>query len=113
VQLEVLGAQVSLSPSPTRIRRAVSRTISEIQVTRGTISPRQMSWPICVVGFVADPDQRLFFEHLLEDVLSEGSTIIGNCGTVLDIMRNCWRFQVEQPNSQWDCSNTMKQMGIV
>ncbi|KAL6886795.1 fungal-specific transcription factor domain-containing protein [Trichoderma evansii] len=112
VQLQVLGTQVSLCPSPNRIRRAVSRTISEIQVTRGTISPRQMSWPICVAGCVADPDQRLFFEHLLENVLSEGSNIIGNCGTVLDIMRNCWRFQIEQPNFQWDCSSAMKQMGI-
>ncbi|KAL7950090.1 hypothetical protein V8C42DRAFT_189451 [Trichoderma barbatum] len=71
-----------------------------------------MSWPICVVGCVADADQRLIFEHLLENVLSEGSSIFGNCGTVLDIMRNCWKFQVEQPNIQWDCSSAMKQMGI-
>ncbi|EHK21699.1 uncharacterized protein TRIVIDRAFT_209372 [Trichoderma virens Gv29-8] len=112
VQLQVLNAQISPSPSPTKIRRAVSRTISEIQVTRGTISPRQMSWPICVVGCVADADQRFFFENLLENVLSEGSSIFGNCGTVLDIMRNCWKFQVEQPDFQWDCSCAMKKMGI-
>ncbi|KAL7904167.1 fungal-specific transcription factor domain-containing protein [Trichoderma velutinum] len=112
VQLQVLGAQISPRPPSTKIRRAVSRTILEIQVTRGTISPRQITWPICVVGCVADTDQRLFFQHLLENVLSEGSIIFGNCGTVLDIMRNCWKFQVEQPDVQWDCSSAMKQMGI-
>lgn len=86
--------------------------MSEIQVTQGAISPRQMCWPICIVGCVADADQRFFFEHLLETVLSEGNSIFGNCGTVLDIMRNCWKFQTEQPDIQWDCSSSMKEMGI-
>ncbi|KAK0755707.1 hypothetical protein N5P37_011739 [Trichoderma harzianum] len=112
VQLRVFDAQISPRPSSTKMRRAVSRTMSEIQVIQGTISPRQMCWPICVVGCVADADQRFFFEHLLENVLSEGSSIFGNCGTALDIMRKCWKFQAEQPDIQWDCSSAMKEMGI-
>lgn len=94
------------------MRRAVSRAILEIQMARNTVSPRQMSWPICVVGCVADPDQRPFFECLLESVLIEGTSIIGNCGTVLDILRTSWGYQTEQPDVQWDCGRTMKGMGV-
>ncbi|KAH7175477.1 fungal-specific transcription factor domain-containing protein [Dactylonectria macrodidyma] len=112
VQLIVVSAEVLPNSSSTRTRRAVSRVALEIEVTRGTVSPRQLSWPICVAGCVADPDQRPLFESLLESVLAEGTSIIGNCGTVLDVLRTCWRYQIEQPDVQWDCGRTMKKMGI-
>ncbi|KAI8669868.1 Zn(2)-C6 fungal-type domain-containing protein [Fusarium sp. Ph1] len=112
VQLQLVGQRILPRLSSTRIRRAVSRTILEIQMAQDTISPRQISWPICVAGCVADPDQRLFFEQLLEETLSQGGGMIGNCGTILDIIQNSWRYQGDQPDVQWDCGSVMKEMGI-
>lgn len=112
VQLQLVGQRILPRPSSTRIRRAVSRTILEIQMAQDTISPRQISWPICVAGCVADPDQRLFFEQLLEETLSQGGGMIGNCGTILDIIQHSWRYQGDQPDVQWDCGSVMKEMGI-
>jgi hypothetical protein len=111
-QLAVLSAEVSKNISLTVVRRGVSRVILEIKMASQMVSPRQLSWPICVAGCIADQDQQPFFEALLNSVLSEGTGMIGNCGTVRDILRACWRNKTEQPNEQWDCGSTMKQLGI-
>ncbi|KAF5603978.1 C6 zink-finger PRO1A [Fusarium pseudocircinatum] len=111
-QLAALTAQVSTDISLTTVRRSVSRVILEIKMAPQMVSPRQVSWPICVAGCLADRDQQPFFEALVSSVLSEGTGMIGNCGTVRDILRACWRNKAEQPDQQWDCSSTMKQLGI-
>ncbi|KAF4966395.1 hypothetical protein FSARC_5904 [Fusarium sarcochroum] len=111
-QLLVVSAKVSPNSPSTRTRRAVSRAILEIKMVPQMVSPRQLSWPICVVGCMADQDQRSFFEDLLNSVLSEGTRIFGNCGTVLDVLRACWGYKIERPDELWDCGRTMKEMGI-
>jgi hypothetical protein len=111
-QLAFVSADVLTSFSPTRTRRAVSRVIMEIKMAHEMVSPRQLSWPVCVAGCIADEDQRPFFEGLLSDVVSEGIGMIGNCGIVRDILRACWRNKIEKPDELWDCSSTMKRMGI-
>ncbi|KAH7207725.1 fungal-specific transcription factor domain-containing protein [Fusarium oxysporum] len=111
-QLAALSTEVLKNISPTVVRRGVSRVILEMKVASQMVSPRQLSWPICVAGCLADQDQQPFFEALLNGVLSEGTGMIGNCGTVRDILRACWRNKAEQPNQQWDCSITMKQLDI-
>ncbi|RKK23013.1 hypothetical protein BFJ66_g15847 [Fusarium oxysporum f. sp. cepae] len=111
-QLAALSTEVLKNISSTVVRRGVSRVILEIKVASQMVSPRQLSWPICVAGCLADQDQQPFFESLLNGVLSEGTGMIGNCGTVRDILRACWRNKAEQPNQQWDCSITMKQLDI-
>ncbi|KAF5685415.1 C6 transcription factor [Fusarium denticulatum] len=111
-QLAALTAEVTTDISLTTLRRSVSRVILEIKMAPQMVSPRQLSWPICVAGCLADQDQQPFFETLLSSVLSEGTGMIGNCGTVRDILRACWHNKAEQPDQQWDCSSTMKQLGI-
>ncbi|KAG5753548.1 hypothetical protein H9Q70_003825 [Fusarium xylarioides] len=111
-QLAALSTQVLKSISTTIVRRGVSRVILEIKVASKIVSPRQLSWPICVAGCLADRDQQPFFEGLLGSVLSEETGMIGNCGTVRDILRACWSNKDEQPDQQWDCSSTMKQLGV-
>ncbi|KAF5599049.1 C6 zink-finger PRO1A [Fusarium pseudoanthophilum] len=111
-QLAALTAEVSVNISLTTVRRSVSRVILEIKMAPQMVSPRQLSWPICVAGCLADRDQQPFFEALLSGVVSEGTGMIGNCGIVRDILRACWRNKTEQPGQQWDCSSTMKQLGI-
>ncbi|KAF5683781.1 C6 zink-finger PRO1A [Fusarium circinatum] len=111
-QLAVISAEISDNISSTATRRAVSRVILEIKMASSTLSPRQLSWPICVAGCLADTDQQPFFEALLNSVVFEGTVMIGNCGIVRDILRACWKNRAEHSNEQWDCSSTMKQLGI-
>jgi hypothetical protein len=111
-QLAALSAGVSKGISSTRTRRAVSRVVLEIKMAYQIVCPRQLSWPLCVAGCLADQDQQEFFEVFLNSVLTEGTGMIGNCGTVRDILRACWANKVEKPDEQWDCSSTMKQVGI-
>lgn len=111
-QLTSLTVEVSTDISVTVVRRSVSRVILEIKMAPQMVSPRHLSWPICVAGCLADQDQQPFFEALLSTVLSEGTGMIGNCGTVRDILRACWRNKVDRPDQQWDCSSTMKQLDI-
>ncbi|KAM0408412.1 hypothetical protein ACHAPD_011888 [Fusarium lateritium] len=112
VQLDAVSAEVSKDITSTRMRRAVSRVILEIKMANQMVSPRQLSWPICVAGCMADQDQQPFFEALLDGVLSKGTGMIGNCVIVRDILRTSWKNKVGKPNEQWDCSNTMQQMDI-
>ncbi|KAF5642298.1 C6 zink-finger PRO1A [Fusarium tjaetaba] len=111
-QLAALAAEVTTDISLTTVRRSVSRVILEIKMAPQMVSPRQLSWPICVAGCLADRDQQPFFEALLSSVLSEGTGMIGNCGTVRDILRACSGNKAEQPDQQWDCSSTMKKLAV-
>ncbi|RGP80586.1 hypothetical protein FLONG3_1325 [Fusarium longipes] len=111
-QLAVVSARVPGNFSSTRTRWAVSRIIMEIKLAHQIVSPRKLSWAICVAGCLADQDQQQFFEALLNPIVSEGIGMIGNSGTVRDILRACWRNKIETPDQQWDCSSTMKHMGI-
>jgi hypothetical protein len=111
-QLSALTTGVTTDISSTTVRRSVSRVILEIKMAAQMVSPRQLSWPICVTGCLADRDQQPFFEVLLSSVLTEETGMIGNCGAVRDILRACWRNKAEQPDQQWDCSSTMKNLGV-
>ncbi|KAH8805463.1 fungal-specific transcription factor domain-containing protein [Xylogone sp. PMI_703] len=112
VQLHILSTNVLLSCSSSRLRRAVSWVIFEIQTAQHTPSARQIAWPICIAGCVAEADQRCYLEVLITDALHDTNGMNGNCGTVLDIMRYCWTKQIEQPDVQWDCSRAMTEMDI-
>lgn len=111
-QLASLSSNSPDDIASSRVRRAVSRVILEIQMAGQTVTPRQLSWPLCVAGCLADQDQQGFFEIFLNSVVSEGIGMIGNCGTIRDILKVCWVNKIERPNKRWDCSSTMKQMGI-
>ena len=111
-QLASLSSNAPDDIASSRVRRAVSRVILEIQMAGQTVTPRQLSWPLCVAGCLADQDQQGFFEVFLNSVVSERTKMIGNCGTIRDILNACWANKIERPNERWDSSSTMKQMGI-
>ncbi|RFN47022.1 c6 zink-finger protein pro1a [Fusarium flagelliforme] len=77
-QLASVSSNARDYTTSTRVRRAVSRVILEIQMAGQTVTPRQLSWPLCVAGCLADQDQQGFFERFLDTVLSEGIGMIGN-----------------------------------
>jgi hypothetical protein len=57
---------------------------------------------------MAQPQNQRLFENLMADVVRD-SARFGNCGTVLKIMRNCWKMQ---ETGRADCRITMSKMGI-
>lgn len=112
VQLQILTADVSCDHSPSKLRRAVSRVILEIQMFQNPPSARSIIWPICIAGCLADQDQRAFFQELITDILSGATGMIGNCDTALKIMQRCWELKTERPDERWECGCVMVEMGM-
>jgi hypothetical protein len=75
-------------------------------------SLRGLVWPTCVAGSVAQPDQRPFFENLLEDILSQPGSRFGNCATVLAIIKHGWNRSSEEWDEFWGPRRTMTDLGI-
>ncbi|CAG8423415.1 unnamed protein product [Penicillium salamii] len=97
-------------PLPTlpEIRDTVTRSIIELQNRPRTYSLTGLVWAICVVGCMAQSDQQPLFEDLMADLVRH-SARFGNLGTVLKIMRNCWKLQETESA---DCRITMVKTGI-
>lgn len=57
---------------------------------------------------MAQPDAQLAFEDLMVDLVRH-SARFGNLGTVLKIMRKCWKLQETESA---DCRSTMLKTGI-
>lgn len=109
VQLHTIAAD-AVQPQPSRLRRLVARVTHEAQRASGIVSVRQIIWPICVAGCLAEPHQQPFFEGKVMEVLRKPSGTIGNCQTALEIMRNCWGYRIREPEAHWDCSTTLTRM---
>lgn len=79
-----------------------------LQSRPGAYSLTGLVWALCVLGCMAQPPNQLLFEDLMANVVRD-SARFGNCGTVLKIMRNCWKMQ---EMGLADCRITMSKMGI-
>lgn len=86
--------------------------MQQIQRASGVVSVRQIVWPICVAGCVAEPHQQPFFEESVADVLQKPEGTIGNCPAALTIMLNCWDYRTREPEVHWDCSKTLARMNM-
>lgn len=95
-------------PALPEIQSAVSRSIIALQNRPRTYSLTGLVWALCVLGCMAQPPNQLLFENLMANVVRD-SARFGNCGTVLKIMRNCWKMQ---ETGRADCRITMAKMDI-
>lgn len=87
----------------------VDRVLQEIQLAQKVVTARQIPWPICVAGCVASGEQRVAFESILSR--APGPSQIGNCRTVLEVMRRCWGHTDSANSGLWDCGRIMPEMG--
>ncbi|KND89087.1 Transcriptional regulatory protein UME6 [Tolypocladium ophioglossoides CBS 100239] len=101
VQLRTTTTIPDTSSSERDIHHAVSRAIGELRRLPSWVSVRGLAWPISVVGAVAAPDQQSFFEDLLQHVLQKAGSGFTNCGTVLRVLRRCWKHRGECPDEVW------------
>jgi hypothetical protein len=72
---------------------------------------RGLAWPIATAGAAAASDQQGFFERTMRQVLDTSGSGFTNCGTVLDVLRQCWQHQA-QAGEVWTWQHGMQSMGI-
>lgn len=95
-------------PALPEIQSAVVRSITALQNKPKHYSLTGSVWALCVIGCMAQSHARLFFEDLMVELV-RGAARCGNSGTVLKIIKKCWKMQ-ETVNV--DCTAAMAEMGI-
>lgn len=112
VQAAIMRMTSVRSLGRSTVEQAVDRVLDEIKLAHDVVTARQIPWPACVAGCMASGDQRRSFEAMLLKSAEGRMGQVGNCGTVLKVMRRCWQLQDSQQGKIWDCSGTMQEMGI-
>lgn len=95
-------------PALPEIQSGVARSIVALHNRPWTYSLTGSVWALCVIGCMAQPHTRSFFENLMSDMVRESGRI-GNSATVLKIIRKCWQLQ---ETGRADSRITMREMGI-
>ncbi|KAH6980882.1 fungal-specific transcription factor domain-containing protein [Ilyonectria sp. MPI-CAGE-AT-0026] len=94
------------------VAEAVERVMASIRVLPERVSLRGLTWPICIAGSMANPDQQLFFETMMSKILNPSGPGFSNCDTVFRIMKHCWNYRRNHPGEPWNWRDGMKDMGI-
>lgn len=94
-------------PTLPEIRDAVNRSVVALQRRRKEFPPRGLVWALWVTGRMATGGAQQFFEEFMLN-LKHDSRGVGNCGTVLKIMRECWASR-KKPQ---DCRTNMSRIDI-
>lgn len=106
----VLLHTVVSGPLPVlpEIQSAISRSIIALQNKPRTYSLTGSVWALCVIGCMAQPHTRPFFDNLMTDLVRRAGRC-GNSATVLKIMRKCWEMQEK---TRTDCRIAMSELDI-
>ncbi|WYZ39638.1 hypothetical protein EsH8_III_001552 [Colletotrichum jinshuiense] len=110
VQLRAMSAN-SESPSEA-IYDAVADVIDALQSVPKGVSLRGVTWPMCVAGAMAAPDQQPFFENLIDGILEKAGDGFTNCDTVLRILKESWKDQECLDLDSSVPKNAMARLGI-
>ncbi|KAL3470715.1 fungal-specific transcription factor domain-containing protein [Aspergillus californicus] len=85
-----------LNPDLDEIRDSVSRTIEYLKQLSNWHLLASLTWPLCVTGCLAAPDQEAFFHSLVVSAeLSPQS--VRNKWTALEIMKGMWKARCSLP----------------
>jgi hypothetical protein len=101
-----------LCPVGNEVRDSVERVIDAIRRIPKRMSLRGLTWPICIAGSMAAPDQQAFFDTMMHMVLNNAGAGFSNCDTVWRIMKQCWQHRNDFPASPWNWRDAMASMGI-
>ncbi|CAM1510636.1 Fc.00g009710.m01.CDS01 [Cosmosporella sp. VM-42] len=94
------------------MKGAVDKVIEAIKLVPEDLSLRGLTWPICISGSMANPEQQVFFEDMMLRISGTSGPGFGNFDTVLRIMRQCWYHRESYPEDTWNWRDAMKAMGI-
>ncbi|OLN96590.1 Transcriptional regulatory protein UME6 [Colletotrichum chlorophyti] len=90
ILLQLWAMSTSTEEFHEAVHELVADVIDSLQKIPKGVPLRGLPWPICVAGAMAGPDQRYFFEDLLEKILEPNAAEFTNCNTVLRILRESW-----------------------
>ncbi|KAL6918215.1 hypothetical protein FSST1_009710 [Fusarium sambucinum] len=90
----VLSSTIVSGPwaSLPEIKETVAKAVDLLRDWPRAITLQGLVWPLYIIGCMAETEQQGFFESLLTNLIRECGGI-GNSGTVLKIMKNCWAMQ--------------------
>ncbi|KAH6685979.1 fungal-specific transcription factor domain-containing protein [Plectosphaerella plurivora] len=112
VQAAVMRMNLQESLRYDEVKDAVDRVLDEIRQAHQVVTARQIPWPACVAGCMASKDQRPSFVALLSNSAEGKMGQLGNCKTVIKVIRRCWYLRDSRRGEFWDCSSTMQEMGM-
>lgn len=101
-----LGANPNIPQVSTRVSRSISsfKDLSDLKLLKNMI------WPLCVAGCMAQSDKKGFFRELIEKVDFE-TTHPGNIWKAYEIMKECWRLRANN-DCDVDWTKAMQSMGL-
>lgn len=101
-------------PKLDDVRNSVVDTMNalqELQIICDAQALRNLIWPICIAGSMAeDVPTQTYFQSLIED-LGEEAHAFGNTRTTLEIMQKCWTSRGENRSGSWDWTVAMELLG--
>ncbi|KEQ69600.1 hypothetical protein M436DRAFT_55574 [Aureobasidium namibiae CBS 147.97] len=101
-------------PKLDDVRNSVIDTMNALQELRFICDAqalRNLIWPICIAGSMAeDVPTQSYFQGLIQD-LGEEAHAFGNTTDTLRIMQKCWASRAEDGSGSWDWATAMESLG--
>ncbi|KAI4717976.1 hypothetical protein E4T48_05872 [Aureobasidium sp. EXF-10727] len=101
-------------PKLDDVRNSVIDTMNalqELQLICDAQALRNLTWPICIAGSMAeDATTQSYFQSLIQD-LGEEAHAFGNTKTTLQIMQRCWISRKDNGSGSWDWVTAMEFLG--
>lgn len=100
-------------PESAEICHSVRQTVNALEMLPNKDLIRNLTWPLCIAGSMALPEDRKFFKDLIS-TMSTTAKRLANTDKVLEIIEECWRMRDSQ-----DCapdggcwSSAMERLGL-
>jgi hypothetical protein len=101
-------------PKLDDVRNSVLDTMNalqELQFICDAQALRNLIWPICIAGSMAeDVPTQSYFQSLIQD-LGEEAHAFGNTADTLQIMQRCWASREDGSSGTWNWAGAMESMG--
>ncbi|KAH7126388.1 fungal-specific transcription factor domain-containing protein [Dactylonectria estremocensis] len=110
--VELYTIYPDLCTTGSGVSDAVARVMESIRLLPERVSLRGLTWPICIAGSMAGEDQQSFFDTMMTRILATSGPGFSNCGTVHQVMKQCWEHRKKHPGTPWNWRDAMDDMGI-
>jgi hypothetical protein len=101
-------------PKLDDVRKSVVDTMNalqELQFICDAQALRNLIWPICIAGSMAeDSSTQAYFQSLIQD-LGEEAHSFGNTADTLQIMQRCWASRDDNNSGTFNWADAMESMG--
>jgi hypothetical protein len=106
----ISGADPNLNDVRTSVNGTMT-ALQELQFICDAQALRNLIWPICIAGSMAEDVQiQSYFQGLIQD-LGEEAHAFGNTADTLRIMQRCWASRNDNSIGSWDWTTAMESLG--